>query len=253
MLADQRHDAIIRMLAQRGALPVREIAAELSVSEATARRDVDRLAQEGRLSRVYGGAVVKAPVEIPFAYSDATDREEKLAIAETAASLVNDSETVVLDIGSTVLEIARALVGRPITVITGNLMAYDVLKDSAPTELILLGGAVRRNYWSTAGVIAASSMSQLHADVAFLGTSGVTRRGEVLDTTPVEVAVKQQAIRSSDRVVLVAASRKFPGGGQSVVCRGEEITALVTSSRTEDSALAGLVSEGVELLRATGA
>lgn len=250
VLADQRHDEIIRMLAQRGALTLRDIAAELGVSEATARRDIDKLDDSGRLSRVYGGAVVKASVEVPFAFSDTTDRAEKRAIARTTAAMVRDGETVVLDIGSTVLEVAHLLAGRSITVITNNLMVYETLRDSS-TELVLLGGTVRRNYWSTSGPTAAAALRSFHADLAVIGTSGVTVRGDVLDTTPVEVGVKQAAIRAADRVVLVATERKFPGEGSSVVCGAESITTLVTSSRTSRSAVAGLADAGVEIIHAS--
>lgn len=249
MLPDRRHDEIIKMLTQRGALSLREVAAELGISEATARRDVNRLAESGRLSRVYGGAVIKGPNEAPFAYSDGTDREQKQRIAQAAAALVSDSDTVVLDIGSTVLELARLLAGRPITVVTSNLAVYDVMKNAVRTELILLGGQLRRNYWSTVGVLAEGAMRQLHADIAFLGTSGVTRNGRVLDTTPIEVSIKQQMIRSSDRVALLAAERKFPGTGLSVVCGPEDVTTLVTTVRTDETFLQEFADAGTDIVR----
>jgi DeoR/GlpR family transcriptional regulator of sugar metabolism len=249
VLADRRHDEIVRLLAQRGSLSLQDIVDELTVSEATARRDIDRLAEAGRLTRVYGGALANTPAEVPFAFSDSTDRKEKRQIAKAAVALVHDGDTVVLDIGSTVLEVARLLAGRPITVVTNNLMVYEVIKES-PTDLVLLGGAVRRNYWATSGPIAAASMRQLHANVAFIGTSGITRAGDVLDTTPIEVVAKQALIRGSDRAVLLATERKFPGSGSSVVCGPESISTLVTSARTAEDAVAAFTAAGVDVIRA---
>ncbi len=249
MLRERRHDEIIKMLTQRGALPIREVAQELHVSEATARRDVNELAETGQLSRVYGGAVIKGPNEAPFAYSDSTDREQKQRIAEAAAELVSDSDTVVLDIGSTVLELSRVLAGRAITVITSNMAVYEVMKQAPRTDVILLGGQLRRNYWSTVGFLAENTMQQLHADIAFIGTSGVTRTGRVLDTTPVEVSVKQQMIRSSDRVVLLATERKFPGQGLGVVCGADEISTLITTTQTGDEYLHEFRTRGTYVIQ----
>jgi DeoR/GlpR family transcriptional regulator of sugar metabolism len=249
MLPNRRHDEIIKLLTEHGALPLRELAEHLRVSEATARRDVNRLAEAGRLSRVYGGAVINGPAEEPFAYSDVTDREQKKRIARAAAKLVADGEVVVLDIGSTVLELSQLLAGRPVKVITSNLAVYEVLKNAGPTELILLGGQVRRNYLSTVGFIAENAMAHLHADIAFLGTSGITRTGRVLDTTPVEVSIKQQIIQSSDKVVLLATERKFPGTGMSVVCGPEEISALVTTEAADASFLKAFANHGTDIIR----
>lgn len=249
MLPNRRQDEIVKLLTEHGALPLRDLAAQVGVSEATARRDVNRLADAGRLSRVYGGAVINGPAEEPFDYSDVTDRDQKKNIARAAAKLVSDGDAVVLDIGSTVLELSHLLAGRPITVITSNLAVYEVLKNADPTELVLLGGQLRRNYRSTVGYIAESAMSHLHANIAFLGTSGITRTGRVLDTTPVEVPVKQQIIQSSDRVVLLATARKFPGTGMSVVCGPEEVSILITTEDTDPSLLKAFANYGTEIIR----
>ena len=249
MLRERRHDEIIKMLTQRGALPISEVAQELQVSDATARRDINHLAENGQLSRVYGGAVIKGPNEAAFVYSDSTDREQKQRIALAAAELVSDSDTIVLDIGSTVLELSRVLAGRAITVITSNMAVYDVMKLADRTEVILLGGQLRRNYQSTVGFLAQNTMEQLHADIAFLGTSGVTRSGRVLDTTPIELSVKQQMIRSSDQVVLLATERKFPGQGLGVVCNASEISTLITTVQANDEYLHEFRARGTHVIQ----
>lgn len=236
------------MVTRRSSVPLAEVAAELQVSEATARRDINQLAAEGRLSRVYGGAVAVGAVEEPFAFSDTTDRPQKRRIARAAAELVADGDVVVLDIGSTVLELARLLAGRAITVITSNLAAYEVLRDAAPTELVLIGGSVRRNYLSTVGFIAEHAMSVLHANTLFLGTSGVTSTGAVRDTTSVEVSVKKQMIASSDRVVLLAAERKFPGTGMSIICEASDVDAVVTSQGTDPTYLSAFERQGARVI-----
>lgn len=251
MLADHRQEQIMQLLGQRGSLTLRDIVLEFDVSDATARRDATHLASAGRLTRVYGGIVAKGLGELPFAVSDTTDRAEKYAIARAAAAMVNDGDTVILDIGSTVLELARVLGGRPITVITGNLMIYEALREHPSTELVLLGGYVRRNYWATTGHIAARVMESMHADISFLGASGITARGSVLDSTSDDVPVKQQTLASADRSVLLATERKFPGNGQHVVCHVSQLEAIITSERTPDSAVSQLAVHGVDIVRAS--
>lgn len=241
----------MQLLGQRGSLTLREIVLEFDVSDATARRDATHLAAAGRLTRVYGGVVAKGLGELPFALSDTTDRTEKYAIARAAAEMVHDGDTVILDIGSTVLELARALTGRPITVVTGNLMVYEALKEHPATDLVLLGGHVRRNYWATTGHIAARVLESMHADISFLGTSGVTARGTVLDSTSEDVTVKQQTLASADRSVLLATERKFPGSGQHVVCHVSQFEAIVTSERTPEHALRQLAEHDVGVVRAS--
>ncbi len=236
------------MLTQHGAMPLRELATALGVSEATARRDIAKLADDGRLAKVYGGAVIKGPNEAPFAFSDSTDRSEKRRIAAAAAELVADTDTIILDIGSTILELCRLLAGRRITVITSNLAAYEVLKNAEPTEVVLLGGQLRRNYLSTVGFLTESALKAVHADIAFLGTSGVTASGSILDTTPVEVSVKRQMIASSDSVVLLATGRKFPGRGMGVACEASEISTLVTSTGVDESFLQAFREGGTRII-----
>ncbi|WGW11441.1 DeoR/GlpR family DNA-binding transcription regulator [Saxibacter everestensis] len=250
MLRDQRHDELIRALTQHGAMAIKDVAAVLGVSEATARRDIGLLADDGRLTRVYGGAAIKAPNEVPFAYAEYTDHGEKQLMAQAASDLVSDGDTLILDIGTTMLEVARALSGRPVTIITSNMAVYEILKQDSKTELLFLGGLLRRNYHSTVGFLTENALRQVHADLAFLGTSGVTRRGQVVDTTPVEVSIKQQMLLAADRAVLVATARKFPGRGHGVVCEAERISTLVTSTETDQAYFEPFADSGTEVITA---
>jgi DeoR family transcriptional regulator, fructose operon transcriptional repressor len=247
MLRDTRHEQLLRLLREEGVLPVGQIAQRLGVSEATARRDLNDLGNAGLLTRVYGGAVARGPVERPFAEEDVDDREDKDAIARRAAATVEDGEVVLLDIGTTVLQLARRLHGRAITVVTSNLAVYEELKDDPEVALVLLGGQVRRNYRSLVGNLTRSSLSQLYADRLFLGTSGVLPDGRVLDTTDVEVPVKQAMLGSARHVALLATARKFPGTGTARICGPGDIDALITNRTSDPATLALFRDAGVEV------
>ncbi|MGH3313975.1 MAG: DeoR/GlpR family DNA-binding transcription regulator [Streptomyces sp.] len=252
MLRESRHEQLLRVLREEGVLPVGRIAERLRVSEATARRDLDDLGKAGRLTRVYGGAVAREPAERPFADEEVDDLAGKDAIARRAARTVEDGEMVLLDIGTTTLQLARQLHGRQITVVTSNLAVYEELRDDAEVTLVLLGGQVRRNYRSLVGFLTESSLGQLRVDRLFLGTSGVLPDGRVLDTTDIEVPVKKAMLASARQVVLLATARKFPGTGTARICGPQDIDVLITDQASDPGTLATFGEAGVEVAVAAG-
>lgn len=250
MLAQQRHDRIARTLRAEGPAAVSTLAERLGVSQATVRRDLLELERQGRLTRVYGGAVSSAEHDEPFADVATVRVPEKDAIAARAAALVEDGETVLLDIGTTAHRLARRLHGRAITVVTSSLAVYDELRDDEAIELIVLGGMVRRSYRSLVGFLTEDALRQIHADRVFLGTSGVRPDGGVLDTTSIEVPVKRAMIAAADQVVLLADATKFPGRGLARVCGPEQLDVVVTDAPGNAPVLAALGEAGVEIQRA---
>ncbi|WP_069813514.1 DeoR/GlpR family DNA-binding transcription regulator [Streptomyces sp. TP-A0874] len=249
MLRESRHERLLRILRAEGVLPVGEIAKRLAVSEATARRDLNDLGDAGRLTRVYGGAVARTPAEPPFAEEVVDDLADKDALAARAAELVQDGEVVLLDIGTTTLQLARRLHGRQITVATSNLAVYEELREDPEVTLVLLGGEVRRNYRSLVGFLTETALSHLYADRLFLGTSGVLPDGRVLDTTDVEVPVKHAMLAAARQVVLLATARKFPGSGNARVCGPGEIDVLITNQASDPPTLAAFREADVEVFQ----
>ena len=179
MLPQRRHELILRALRAEGPAPVGVLAERLGVSQATVRRDLVHLGREGRLTRVYGGAVACADDDEPFAQVAAERADAKEAVARRAAALVADGDTVLLDIGTTAHRLARHLRDRALTVITSSLAVYEELKDADDVQLVLLGGVVRRSYHSMVGFLTEDALRQVRAGTVFLGTSGVRGDGHV--------------------------------------------------------------------------
>ena len=198
MLRVQRRQEILNAV-RSGSAQVADLAAAFGVSEMTVRRDLRDLESEGKLTRVYGGAVAADEPSFAEVVVERLDRKERIGAA--AAELVQDGQTIMLDIGTTTLQLARHLRGRSVTVITSNLAAYEELLPEADIELVLLGGVVRRNYRSLVGVLAEDALRQLRADVAFLGASGLEGDCSVVDSTMVEVPIKRAmlAVRHAQR------------------------------------------------------
>jgi DeoR/GlpR family transcriptional regulator of sugar metabolism len=249
VLAEQRHQLILRALRSGGPAAVTDLSEQLGVSPATIRRDLVRLEEEGLLTRVHGGAVMEDGDQ-PFAEVAEVRVPEKDAIAAKAASLVRDGQSVLLDIGTTAYRLARQLRGRRLTVITSNLVVYEELADDEGIELVLLGGMVRREYRSLVGFLTEDNLRQLHADWLFLGTSGVRPGGHVMDTTVVEVPVKRAMIKAGDKVVLLADGAKFPGTGMARVCGPEDLDMVVTNTTVDPATRSSLEEAGVEVVLA---
>lgn len=152
MLTATRHAKILDSLHADGEVTVEDLADQFGVSLSTIRRDLNALSEEGLLRRVRGGGSIE-PDSMPFSDVEHQQRPEKTRIAARAAELVNDGDVILIDIGTTTARLARELRGRRITVITSSLAVIDELRDDDAVELIVLGGAVRKNYNSMVGAL----------------------------------------------------------------------------------------------------
>jgi DeoR/GlpR family transcriptional regulator of sugar metabolism len=246
MLPAQRRQEILRAV-RSGRSHVAELAAEFGVSDMTVRRDLRDLEREGKLTRVHGGAV-GVTQERPFAEIEVERFDRKDAIGAAAAKLIEDGQTVILDVGTTTLQLARHLHERELTVITSNLAVYEELLPHESIELVLLGGVVRRNYRSLVGMLTEDALSELRADIAFLGASGVEEDLGVVDTTMVEVPIKRAMMAASGRSILLADSAKFEMRGVVRVCGADQLDALVTDEGIPKGIRTDLERAGVEVV-----
>jgi DeoR/GlpR family transcriptional regulator of sugar metabolism len=249
MLPQRRHELILRSLRSEGPAAVRVLAERLGVSPATVRRDLVQLDREGRLTRVYGGAV-STDADEPFAEVATVRVHEKDAIAARCVELIKDGDTILLDIGTTAHRLARTLHGRALTVVTSNLAVYEELAEDSDIQLILLGGVVRRSYRSLVGFLTEDALRQVQADRLFLSTSGVRRDGQVMDTTVVEVSIKRAMIAAANQVILLADATKFPGTGVGRVCGPEALTMVVTNPGADPDTCRAMRDAGVEVVYA---
>lgn len=243
MLPHQRRMQIANIVKKNGNMTISQLANHLQVSDSTIRRDLSLLDREGMLTRVRGG-VIESDVN-PFVEVAAYAHDEKQRIAKAASELIADRTTVIIDIGTTGAALARELRGRELAVITTSLAVVDELRDSPQTELIVLGGVLRQSYRSLVGNIPENALSQITADYAFLGTSGVRSDGMVLDSTGIEVPIKHSILEHSLNTYLLAATDKFPGSGLLNVTYIENMTGLVTSA---DSSLLPEQTKKIEVI-----
>lgn len=236
--AAERRRRILSAVRSGESVQVADLAVQLGVSQMSVRRDLSRLAHEGKLTRVHGGAIIADGDEPPFGVIEVERANAKQRVGAAAAELVEDGQTIMIDIGTTTLAFARHLHNRPLTVITSSLAIVQEFLSDPEIELVVLGGTVRRNYRSLVGLLAEDALRQVSADIAFLGTSGIRRDGAVMDTTMAETPIKRGMINAAQRKVLLADGAKFSMGGTVRVCGLNDFDVLVTDAADNEPALA---------------
>src|SRR5580700_7977513 len=203
MLPTQRRQAILAEVRQARAVSADDLARRFGVSLETIRRDLRGLRDAGLLERVYGGALSIRSSEGSFAARSTLHSERKQAIARLAATLIAPGDTIVIDVGTTALEVARALPfsfrGR---VLTNSVPAAMELAARDEIELHLCGGQVRPGDAACHGAQAESFFAEFYADKAFLGSGGVHARAGLTDYHPPEVVTRRTTIAADCTVLM---------------------------------------------------
>jgi len=210
-LAEARWRKLRGLLRERGILRVEELAAELGVSAATVRRDLAALEVSGELRRIHGGAMAPDGRDEEPLFDDKTSMaaQEKQRIAEAGFKLIGPRDTVYLDGGSTILALARLLtLQTKLTVVTNSLRVAQVFSSGGP-RMILTGGECRLLSQTFVGPLTRAVLEQMHLDIAFMGTIGVSAEQGLTTTDPAEAFTKEQAMARATRTVLLADSSKF--------------------------------------------
>jgi DeoR family transcriptional regulator of aga operon len=258
--AHVRREQIRRLVDERGFVRVAELRDAFGVSGVTARTDLDALVAEGAVQRVHGGAVPallggagRPERESSFEEALASSVVPKQQIGELAASLVRSGQSVILDVGTTTLAIARALRARTdltdVVVITNGLSIALELEPAIPRfTVIVTGGSLRPLQHSLVEPLAATVLSQVHADLAFIGCNGVDAETGVTNINLPEAGVKTLMLAAASRAVVVADGSKL---GQVHLGRVGPLAAfdtLVTDAAADPQELALLREAGLTVL-----
>ncbi|MCE9613932.1 MAG: DeoR/GlpR family DNA-binding transcription regulator [Lentisphaerae bacterium] len=209
--ASVRRQRILEALAGKAEVGVSELVARCRVTDMTIRRDLAQLEQQGRLTRTHGGAMLAAPAMVAFAFQrrQQVHLAEKTAIAREAARLIQPGMTVILDTGTTTLEVARHLGGVPgLKVLTSSLAIASALLAHPDLELVLLGGTVSAHSPDLTGLLTEDNLASFRADLAVIGADAADARGLYTSSQPI-ARVSRAMIANAARTVLVADSSKF--------------------------------------------
>ena len=249
--AHRRHDLILEQLELNGHVFVSGLSKQFGVSEMTIRRDLELLEQRGTLDRVHGGAVSARSMsyEPPFPGRAMRNLEAKQRIAQKAASLIKDGETVILDAGTTTLEIARALHGRrKLRVLALSLHIAEVLADDTNIALMTCGGTIRPVERSFTGALAEQIFSNFSFDTLFLTLGGIDLKAGVTEYNLDDASVKRAAFASARRCIAVADSTKLSKTAFARVCDCQQLDALITDADPATPVLEELRRLGVNVI-----
>jgi DeoR family transcriptional regulator, fructose operon transcriptional repressor len=252
MLPALRQEAILAQVRAQGAASAEELSQSLGVSVETIRRDLRGLRDQGLLTRVHGGATrsSRRSAEGSFAARHALHPARKRAIAALAASLVEAADTIVIDTGTTALELARALpAGFRGRVLTNSVPVAAELTARGDIELLLCGGQVRPGDGACSGAHAQAFFADFYAAKAFLGAGGVDSGAGLTDYYPAEAAIRRTIAAHSAATYVLADSSKLGVIAVYRVCPLDRLTAVITDDEENPGARAAL-ARGVTVLRA---
>ncbi|WP_425588269.1 DeoR/GlpR family DNA-binding transcription regulator [Streptomyces tremellae] len=229
-----------------GEMSVADLAELTSASEMTVRRDLEALAAQGVLERFRGGArsLLLRGEETPFALRAGDGAERKRRLAAEVAGLIADGEAVVVDGGTTCLEVARALRGRRLTAMPLSLHSANALAGGGRVTLLLPGGEARPGELGLVGPLAEASLAALRFDTAVIGCCGLTAADGLTAYDLPEAAVKRAAIRAARRVVAVTEGAKLTRTALAHVADASDLDLVVTDDTAPEEARAALAAAG---------
>ncbi|MGD8194433.1 DeoR/GlpR family DNA-binding transcription regulator [Herbiconiux sp. P18] len=240
--AAQRRTQIVALVGATGFARVTELSRELGVSEVTVRSDLAALEQGGAVDRVHGGAVLRGmsprsepALEPSFESARQTWADEKRRIAVAAAGLVESGTSVLLDVGTTTAAVADALLERDdlddVVIITNGLSIALALEDAIPRfTVVVTGGTLRPLQHSLVAPYASVLLGRLHADLAFIGCTGVDARAGVTNVNLPETELKSAMVAAADRAIVVADPSKIGQADVGVVGALADFELLITAA-----------------------
>ncbi len=255
MLGYQRRERIRQLIAVRQEASVAELAELLGASPSTIRRDLERLEAEGLLERRHGGAVApgapQAAPEPPVLQRAGEQAAEKRRIAQAAAGLIGDGETVFISGGTTTAEVARLLPGRQgLTVLTNALNIAQPLLDDPHITVVIVGGLVRRSEMSLVGPLTQQAVRNLRADKVVMSVRAIHPQFGLTNDDLLETETDRAILECAPEVIVVADHTKLGRVAPSLVAPAAAMSILVTDGDAPAEILAALRELGVRVVQA---
>jgi len=243
-IEDRRKQAA-ELIERQGFMTLAEFVHLLGVSESTIRRDLEVLEEQGVVRRTHGGAVSikNGPAQSPLAFAEreTTAVGEKNAIARAVAGLIPENQTVILNGGTTCVEVARALTGRRLNVITNSVPIAAVLSTELSTEVTLVGGYVYPRTGVALGASAVAMLDELHATQLVLSCAGVCDDG-AFNANQMMVDVERKMMAQAEEVILAVDHSKFARRSVVKLADWDEVDVIVTDAGADEQTRRWLAS-----------
>ena len=254
--ADERQAEIVRLVEDQGRARVTELAESFGVSSVTIRKDLDVLADEGRVIRTHGGAIAPRIRGQDLAYDvrDRMQQAEKAAIGRLAATRINDGESIIVDASTTSLYLARELMqrspGQSLTVVTNSIRLATEMSVRPDISVLLMGGRVRGRSLSLVGQLGDGVLQRVNVQKAFVGASGFTTEEGLTETTEEEAQIKRAMVAAAREVYALVDNSKWGRVASATFCRLDELTGVLTDAGAPGDMVEGLQGMGIEVQHA---
>lgn len=250
MLLDQRREKILQVIENKGFVSLGDLVERLKSSESTIRRDLEHLDRIGQIRRTRGGAAYVGESLSTFDERRHQSVEQKKTIARKVAELIHSGEVILLDGGTTTLEVARELIGKPLQVVTNSLPIANLLVNQPNIELILIGGYLYPKTGVALGPISLSALEKIHVRRLIISVGGINEQG-LYNSNSLLVDTERQMIASADEVIVVSDSSKLGHSALSQICSLEEIDRLVIDEGIDEHWMNVFKKANVEVIVAT--
>lgn len=249
MLREERLQIILKMLDTNQRVSSVQLSEILNVSDDTIRRDLNELAENGLLKKVHGGAIPKSPS--PYKLTERINilHEEKIVLAQKAQQFFKDGQVIILDNGSTNMEVARLMSpDLKATVFTTSIPIAQILCEHPNIELFMLGGRVFKDAQNTYGTEVIELLSKIRADIFLLGVCGMHHKIGITMPDWGESVVKRKMAEVSEKVIALVTADKLNTAENYVVCSYQQIDVMLADDTISESQLVDYQGMGVVVL-----
>ncbi len=250
MLTSQRRRLILDKLANEGQIVAKTLSQSLGLSEDTIRRDLRELAQEGLLQRVHGGALPASLAVVNFAGRQTLATDEKVALGQAGARMIRPGQVVILDGGTTALQVARHLAADlRATVVTHSPTIAVELVEHPLVEVVMLGGHLFKHSVVAVGAATIEAISRIRADLYFMGVTGIHPVVGLSTGDLEEAHVKRALSASAAETILLASAEKLNAASPFVIAPVTEASEIVVVRRVSEEATAEFERLGITITR----
>ncbi len=249
MLKGERQALILSELQKEKKVLSTELSIKLNVSEDTIRRDLKELANEGKLLKVHGGALITSQNLYAFRDDEIFDHDKKVVLAKKAIALIEDNDVLIIGGGTTNLELISLFPpDLGVTVFTYSLPIAMRLSEHPKIDVILFGGKLMKRAQVTIGLDMIQYISKMRADICFLGSSGIDLDAGLMEIDWEVSQLKKAIVSISDKVVILSTSEKIDSKQRFLVSGLDQINTLITELDPESNALSGFRKRGIQVL-----
>ncbi len=246
----ERRNQIIEILHESGRVNVNDLSRRFGVSGVVIRTDLSELEQKGMLTRVYGGAITsyKSYYDMSLVQRSNANAKEKMAIAGQIKNMVQDNDTIMMNAGTTLLFVMRALWDKKITIVT-NSIALALEGGKNPNfKIILLGGDVDSHYQFTYGASTVKTLEQYTADLLILSVDGIDIKRGISTFYYQEAEICRNMLARARKTIIAADYSKIGRTAFAEIGGLGQVDAIVTSHNADGAYLRKLKNKNIEIV-----